>query len=110
MNADAHLYTLVCSWATHLHKITLIGLHQEALHCTDDMHPHSNEFFATFLQVTTVTNTEKATDWAYAAAYKLHILRIHTHAELYPYFPQINMMLHLAGLPMFYTSTILNLS
>ena len=84
-----------------LHKTTIIGLHDEALHYTDEMHSHSDELLATLLQVTTITNTEKATDWAHAAAYKQHILRIHTHSKLYPNLPCINQMLHLAGLPMF---------
>ena len=92
-----------------LRKTTIIGLHHEALHYTDDMQSHSNELLATLLKVTTIPNTERATDWAHDAAYKLHILHIYTHSELYPYSPHINWMLHLAGLPIFYSSTLLNL-
>ena len=74
------------------------------------MQSHSSELLVTLLQVTTLVNTEKVTDWAHAADYKLHILHTYTHSELYPYLPLISQMPHLAGLPMFYSSTILNIS
>ena len=104
---NAHLTTAGLS---SLHKTIIIGLHDEALHYTDDMQSDSNELLSALLRVTTLTNTEKTTDWANAAAYKLHILHIHTHLQLYPCLPRINQMLRLAGLPMFYSFTILNLS
>ena len=87
---------LTAAGLSPLCKTTIIGRHHEALHYTDDMHSHLNELLVTLLQVTTLTNTEKATDWVHAVAYELRILHIHTHLELYPCLPCINRMLHLA--------------
>ena len=73
---------LITAGLSPLHKTTIIGLHHEAMHYTDDLQSYSNELLATLLQVTTLANTKKATNWVHAAAYKLHILHIRIHSEL----------------------------